>query len=417
MVQDDDLAARMEYHRRFDEENTEITTALANEAPAEVQPVLLNYNVNKSHDEYKKEVTRDHSKETLLKTADFLRVKPKTTHFNSIAKAILLGIQNFHHELCQHCKKYYAVAYHSTPSLICQACGQGAHDACYGGCKLPGIEWYCSSHNTNGIPAEGDLDETPPQTPPKDQRKADIAEELETKDNENDDEKEEHSDDNRPMCKFFLGSRCKHGISGKECKFQHKKVCRKFLNHGRHKYYGCNKEQNCDYFHVKMCWSSLNQRVCARQDCRFHHIKGTKRAEDNHSNHEHEVRRSTENTNPAVNHPNQHSRNPNAWNTPSENPFLEITKKLSAQMEEMQQQQNFILSKLQMTSTQQTQPPQQHVPPNLLLPTHVHRAEPACMPDTQPSQNQMQQIPVQSQTITQQPLQPQGVQQIYYVPH
>ena len=155
---------------------------------------------------------------------------------------------------------------------------------------------------------------------------------------------------------------------------------------------------------MKMCWSSLNQRVCARQDCKFHHIKGTNRAEEDHINHNHQVQ--NRNTNPPENRSNQRSSNPNAWNTPSENPFLLITKQLSAQMAEMQLQQNFILSKLL------TQPRQQHVPPNLL-----QRADPTCIPDRQPSQNQMQQMPVQSQTITHQPLQPQGVQAVYYVPN
>ena len=140
MSEAEDLANRLEYHKRFDEDNSAITTALAAEAPEVVKPVLLNYNVNKQHDEFKKEITKDYSKETLIKTAEYLRVKPKTAHLSSIAKAILLGIQNFHHELCQQCNDYYAVPYHSSPALVCQTCGQGAHDACYSACKLPGIE-------------------------------------------------------------------------------------------------------------------------------------------------------------------------------------------------------------------------------------------------------------------------------------
>ena len=64
MSEAEDLANRLEYHQRFDEDNSAITTALAAEAPEVVKPVLLNYNVNKQHDEFKKEITKDYSKET-----------------------------------------------------------------------------------------------------------------------------------------------------------------------------------------------------------------------------------------------------------------------------------------------------------------------------------------------------------------
>ena len=241
--------------------------------------------------------------------------------------------------------------------------------------------------------------------------------------------------DQRPMCKFFLRSRCKHGIYGKDCKYQHKKVCRKFLSHGRHSKYGCNKGQYCDYFHVKMCFNSLNQRVCTKQECRFSHIKGTKRSEENLSTYEQQV----------PNHPgnvgnvssseaptSERSSNPNAWNPPSEHPFLLITKQLSAQIATMQQQQNFILNKIQLSHPQhphqpqqqvsnphQPQPPQQ-VPPNL-LPSHVHRAEQSQVhraepTDAQTSHNQMLQISSLNQITPHQPLHPQNVQQMYYYP-
>ena len=58
-----------------------------------------------------------------------------------------------------------------------------------------------------------------------------IAPELEDLENEdlNEGSRPDHrsdgvdpSEDNRPMCKFFLRTRCKHGISGKNCSFQHK---------------------------------------------------------------------------------------------------------------------------------------------------------------------------------------------------
>ena len=50
-------------------------------------------------------------------------------------------------------------------------------------------------------------------------------------------------------CKYFLNSRCKHGVSGKECKFKHQKTCRRWLNYGNHKKYGCTLREKCENFH------------------------------------------------------------------------------------------------------------------------------------------------------------------------
>ena len=234
----------------------------------------------------------------------------------------------------------------------------------------------------------------------------------------------DRSEDQRPMCRFFLRSRCKHGISGKDCRFQHKKVCRKFLNNGRHRQYGCNKGQSCDFFHVKMCYSSLNEQVCFKPDCRFLHIKGTRRYEENHSSYENQAQNNPENTNSSESRTNRSEPN-NAWNPPSENPFLLITKQLSAQLAEMQRQQNFILNRIQMQNPQQLQPPQQvqnhhqpqpssQVPPNPQLPPQVHRAAPTNIPT---SQNQMQHLSAVNKNTLHQPQQPVGLHQVYYVPN
>jgi hypothetical protein len=235
----------------------------------------------------------------------------------------------------------------------------------------------------------------------------------------NDGNEVQRSEDQRPMCRFFLRSRCKHGISGQECRFQHMKVCRKFLNNGRHRQYGCNKGQSCENFHVKMCYSSLNERVCVKQDCRFHHLRGTRRYEEHQNSHEHQVHKNSENSSSHENRTSQSATN--AWNPPTENPFLLITKQLSAQFAEMQRQQSFILNTIQMSNPHQLQPPQQmpnplqpqpsqHVPPNL-LPSQVHRAEQKDIPTCH---SQMQPISTLNQNT---PHQPQGVQQVYYIPN
>ena len=138
----------LEYHRKFDEANTNIITTLGNEAPPDVAPIILNYKVDKSHDDYMSEVKQGYSKDLLLQATTFLKVKPRTAHVTTIVKSIILGIQNFFNEKCEACGLYYAVQHNDVPTLRCIKCGQGCHEVCYSTCKLPGIEWNFSSCNT-----------------------------------------------------------------------------------------------------------------------------------------------------------------------------------------------------------------------------------------------------------------------------
>jgi hypothetical protein len=84
-----------------------------------------------------------------------------------------------------------------------------------------------------------------------------------------------------PICRFYLKNICKHGMSGKgitgtQCKYAHPKRCPKFTANGTHQG-GCNKGKQCKYFHPPMCRNSLRSRRCTNENCRFVHIKGTKR--------------------------------------------------------------------------------------------------------------------------------------------
>ena len=90
----------------------------------------------------------------------------------------------------------------------------------------------------------------------------------------------------RPICKFYKQGRCKNGISGKKdgiCNFSHPKPCRRFLANGTNQRRGCTQGSQCSDFHPQMCHRSLKDRICTRSDCKFMHIKGTKRHEDDAS--------------------------------------------------------------------------------------------------------------------------------------
>ena len=371
---DTELNVRMQYHTQFDEKNTEIVTALISETPEAVKPVLSSYNVNKVHDDYKKEIVQENTKDVLLETAAFLKVKPKTKHISTIANSIVIGIQNFLHEFCENCKEYYAVAYHETPALRCQNCGQGCHEVCYAICKhLPGIEWSCSSCNTSGIQVE----------PTKDDQKED-KEKVDDKQPEPPGD-QKYSNPEKisiviqpdlpkegPVCKFFLNSRCKYGVNGQNCKFRHLKVCRRFLNNGIHKKYGCNLGRNCQYHHPKMCHTSLFNRVCTRENCKFSHVNGTKHGEipmrnetDNARNHQHQIW-SQQVGDPLNSNTNTRSN--------SEEHFLGIAAQLQQQLAQMQHQQQFMMTRLGfMGAAQAPQPQQPQLQPQ---PPHMQHQQP-----------------------------------------
>ena len=88
---------------------------------------------------------------------------------------------------------------------------------------------------------------------------------------------------NAPICRFYLKNICKHGISGKgipgeQCKFSHPRRCAKFTKHGTLQG-GCKKGKLCKDFHPPMCRDSMKSKLCTNMQCKFTHLKGTKRYE------------------------------------------------------------------------------------------------------------------------------------------
>ena len=84
------------------------------------------------------------------------------------------------------------------------------------------------------------------------------------------------------VCKFLRKGSCKHGMSGKKdggCRFFHPKLCNRFIQHGTRQPRGCNKGNSCQFLHPQMCMNSLRKQECFDQQCRFNHIKGTKRVQ------------------------------------------------------------------------------------------------------------------------------------------
>ena len=86
----------------------------------------------------------------------------------------------------------------------------------------------------------------------------------------------------KELCKLFkFGGKCPHGMNGlrkhkqfDHCNRSHPKVCNKLLTHGTRGNNGCDGK-DCEKFHPKMCYSSMNSKVCTKEKCTYWHCKGT----------------------------------------------------------------------------------------------------------------------------------------------
>ena len=80
-------------------------------------------------------------------------------------------------------------------------------------------------------------------------------------------------DPKKTLCKFYANGSCKYKH---ECRFDHPKMCNKFIKNGLLKKFnpaGCDAK--CNKFHPNACRDSLRSKECARDNCRFFHLKGT----------------------------------------------------------------------------------------------------------------------------------------------
>ena len=101
---------------------------------------------------------------------------------------------------------------------------------------------------------------------------------------------EEHLN-NPTICQQYANNRCPHGMNGNKvvdgvtCSNLHPRRCRHFCQFGTKRRGGCQKGDNCSYFHPKLCRNSVNSSTCFNENCKFVHLKSTKRRQDrNESN-------------------------------------------------------------------------------------------------------------------------------------
>ena len=84
----------------------------------------------------------------------------------------------------------------------------------------------------------------------------------------------------KKLCKFYVKKTCKYGAKGVGCEFDHPPKCIKFMSHGDKNAKGCKKGKDCGSgYHPPICWDSLRDRVCGRENCKYRHLHRTKRRE------------------------------------------------------------------------------------------------------------------------------------------
>lgn len=143
------------------------------------------------------------------------------------------------------------------------------------------------------------------------------------------------------VCKYYKQGRCRYGISGKkdgDCPYSHPKACQRFLTNGSNGRRGCSKN-DCQLFHPNICNSSMKDRTCFRVNCKYLHLKGTKRSRES----EVEATRSPsplipQNTPPSSSQrPNQDRPSPPASSSEQNHnhTFLDQVKAINLQMKEM----------------------------------------------------------------------------------
>ena len=80
----------------------------------------------------------------------------------------------------------------------------------------------------------------------------------------------------KKLCKYYVSRKCKHGVKGVGCSYDHPKKCLKFVSYGDKSSRGCKKGKKCSLYHPPLCYNAMNEGYCNRESCKYHHVKGTR---------------------------------------------------------------------------------------------------------------------------------------------
>lgn len=83
-----------------------------------------------------------------------------------------------------------------------------------------------------------------------------------------------------PICKHYKRNSCRYGISGKNCRYSHPRICRRLLLGGNDPRKGCSRGKHCNDYHPKMCYTTLKGKTCTNSRCNFTHVSGLRKIGD-----------------------------------------------------------------------------------------------------------------------------------------
>ena len=320
------------------EQQAHIIAQLCADAPNEtVRNCLRKYDITKTEWQIETLLKKDR-KDTLLETLTYLGLQDMSHYkVDSLRHELICRVQNLLPDTCHLCNQTYCISLADKPIMSCMRCGQGCHNSCvlqlmnisegelnesnkFGADLVnpyaaTGLFYICGHCQPEIVPQKAVLMCTKKgRGPAKNRSSASSSNttvnadtETSPQDTENNDEvvntsiNEGGNNNDTPesaapasipatggeapvstpaLCKFYQHGRCKYGLSGRKngtCAFSHPKPCKKFLNNGTKNRGGCTRGSDCIFHHPKVCHSSLQDRTCFREDCKYVHIRGTKR--------------------------------------------------------------------------------------------------------------------------------------------
>ena len=289
------------------------------------------------------------TKVVLENTLQYLNVEDQSKYVKpTIINNLICRVQNLLPDCCSICNESYSIRNGDHPFLECVVCGQEVHKPCivnilgedtdaaniqqlYHPFNLPGIHYICHPcevstlpHKDTGLKKKGKKlksDETQYNNNLPDIRIVNqsqtisgatdrVIEEISDTDSINDNDNEVNANveidpvnknSKIKICRFYLKGNCKHGIKGSDCSFNHPKAFCKLLQHGTRASKGCNKGNKCELYHPKMCMSSVREGICYHKECKFIHVKGTKRKKEDRTSQQIKYKKDHTGTNSEVN--------------------------------------------------------------------------------------------------------------------
>ena len=297
-----------DYHEQCDGDNKIILLDLVKDAPSDsVKTVIQHFDVDKNGDEIYKQMIKS-PKPPIVATAEYLKINSSQVK-EKLIRDIIKKINSLLLEYCNKCTTYYSAKLVDTPVAVCE-CGQFCHEPCYSDAKevflnFPGIVFRCSRCLTNSTNNENTKPTSSLQHDTESESKTPVVEPS------GDDEMKPTDLNNEPkktfilkvtnafnldllqtlypqstpyaICEKYKRNNCPHGrdgkteIDGEPCSNLHPKKCFAWCKAGNDRRFGCNKGQDCSYYHPVICRNSIRYRRCLTTECTFTHLKFTKR--------------------------------------------------------------------------------------------------------------------------------------------